>query len=63
MRRRRLLLLFGGAAIAWPLAAPLATIAHAQKRSRISILHSGFPNRTPIPSPPSNSMVAVEPSS
>jgi putative ABC transport system substrate-binding protein len=48
MRRRRLLLLFGGAAIAWPLAAPLATIAHAQKRSRISILHSGFPNRTPI---------------
>jgi putative ABC transport system substrate-binding protein len=30
------------------LAAPLATIAHAQKRPRISILHSGFPNRTPI---------------
>jgi putative ABC transport system substrate-binding protein len=30
------------------LAAPLATIADAQKRPRISILHSGFPNRTPI---------------
>jgi putative ABC transport system substrate-binding protein len=41
-------LLFGGAAIAWPFAVPLATIAHAQKRPRISILHSGFPNRTPI---------------
>src|SRR5580704_2992443 len=48
MRRRRLLLLFGGATVTWPLAAPLATIADAQKRPRISILHSGFPNRTPI---------------
>ena len=47
MRRRQLLRLFGGAAIAWPLP-PLATIAHAQKRPRIAILHSGFPNRTPI---------------
>src|SRR5438128_176091 len=48
MTRRQLLLLFGGAAIAWPFAVPLATIAHAQKQPRISILHSGFPNRTPI---------------
>ena len=40
MRRRAL--------IVGLLAAPLATIAHAQKRPRISILHSGFPNRTPI---------------
>jgi len=34
--------------IAWLLAAPLATRALAQERPRISILHSGFPNRTPI---------------
>jgi len=34
--------------IAWLLAAPLATRAAAQERRRISILHSGFPNRTPI---------------
>src|ERR1700751_4320349 len=40
MRRRAL--------IVGLLAAPLATIAHAQKRPRIAILHSGFPNRTPI---------------
>ncbi len=40
MRRRDL--------IAWLLAAPLATRAAAQERRRISILHSGFPNRTPI---------------
>ena len=40
MRRRAL--------IVGLLAAPLATIADAQKRPRISILHSGFPNRTPI---------------
>ena len=40
MRRRDL--------IAWLLAAPLATRASAQDRPRISILHSGFPSRTPI---------------
>jgi putative ABC transport system substrate-binding protein len=40
MRRRDL--------IAWLLAAPLAARASAQDRPRISILHSGFPNRTPI---------------
>ena len=39
MRRRAL--------IVGLLATPLATIAHAQKWPRISILHSGFPNRTP----------------
>jgi len=48
MIRREFIALAGGAAVAWPLATPLATIAHAQKRPRIAILHSGFPNRTPI---------------
>jgi putative tryptophan/tyrosine transport system substrate-binding protein len=48
MRRRRFLATLGGAALAWPVAAQLATIAYTQKRPRISILHSGFPNRTPI---------------
>jgi putative ABC transport system substrate-binding protein len=40
MRRRDLL--------AGLLGASLATSALAQERRRISILHSGFPNRTPI---------------
>ena len=48
MIRREFIALAGGAAVAWPLVTPLATIAQAQKRPRIAILHSGFPNRTPI---------------
>jgi putative ABC transport system substrate-binding protein len=42
MRRRELVALLGGAAAIAPFA------AHSQARHRISILHSGFPNRTPI---------------
>src|SRR5437868_3880260 len=43
MRRRQFITLLGGAA-AWP----LVPIAMAEEQPRISILHSGFPNRTPI---------------
>jgi putative ABC transport system substrate-binding protein len=44
IERRKFLATLGGAAVAWPLAAR----ALAEERPRISILHSGFPNRTPI---------------
>src|SRR5215470_9251908 len=42
MNRRDFIALVGGAAAAWPL------YLHAADQRRIVILHSGFPNRTPI---------------
>jgi putative tryptophan/tyrosine transport system substrate-binding protein len=42
MERRDFIILLGTAAATWPLA------AGAQQHPRISILHSGFPDRTPI---------------
>lgn len=44
MRRRDLILLLGGAAATWQ----LMPQAQARAPSRISILHSGYPNRTAI---------------
>ena len=47
MRRRDLIKLFA-AATAWPAGSLLGTLALAREQSKITILHSGFPNRTPI---------------
>ena len=47
MRRRDLIKLFGAAA-AWPVGTLLGTLALAREQPKITILHSGFPNRTPI---------------
>jgi putative tryptophan/tyrosine transport system substrate-binding protein len=43
MRRREFIAVLGGVAATW-----LVPCALAEERPRISILHSGFPNRTPI---------------
>jgi putative tryptophan/tyrosine transport system substrate-binding protein len=48
MRRREFITLVGRAALAWPLAVLQGTSAQARELSKITILHSGFPNRTPI---------------
>jgi putative ABC transport system substrate-binding protein len=47
MRRREFITLFGAAAT-WPFAVSLGTPTLAREPSKIIILHSGFPNRTPI---------------
>ena len=47
MWRREFITLFGAAA-AWPFAVSLGTPALARDPPKIIILHSGFPNRTPI---------------
>ena len=47
MRRRDFITFFGAAAV-WPFAVSLEKPALAKEPPRIIILHSGFPNRTPI---------------
>jgi len=48
MNRRDLMVLMSGTAAMWPLAVSLAAPALAKEPPKITILHSGFPNRTPI---------------
>src|SRR3954464_15227705 len=45
MRRREIITMLGSAAVAWPLT---GWTQEPPKIWRIGILHSGFPNRTPI---------------
>ena len=47
MNRRELMALLGGAAT-WPLAVSMAVPGLAKEPPKITILHSGYPNRTPI---------------
>src|SRR4051794_13117878 len=47
MRRRKFIAFFGAGG-AWPLGASLGTRALTREPPKIIILHSGFPNRTPI---------------
>ena len=46
--RRRDLITLSGAAAAWSFGTLLGTLTVAREQSKITILHSGFPNRTPI---------------
>src|SRR5436190_23053945 len=48
MKRRDFIALLGGSVATWPLAGSLATPALTKEPSKIVILHSGFPERTPI---------------